>query len=393
MAVLEYMLARSYQEEYVSWESSKMMILIFRCLRYCYEAQAISREASLWLDRKTIGWKVVNESESEVEIAQEGMGMCKTMKEYGFAWFLPKINWKTWTFDDAHGRNINVGNPIMLQAYRARWQEVRDIRDVFLQVEEMAGWLSKWNHPKATLFVQEYMTHLCFLQFRKEVWCYLKDDVRKGYREQGREGLIQLDWNSLNGALRKEFLPPYCVTSGCLAIRSIKELVNYFWNFDDNKERKHWDDYAFRALYRRCVQILRKSLGDGAAFRWESRFKRAFICCHFFLPYPHREGFWQRNKDGQRMWVAVWNPYISWEEYVLDGLSTGQFSKGIKIKDWSIGLSKKKKLRRNVGGLAIEAEVEGRSMSEIGELVERRHQDGVMESARAEVGYGRVIGK
>ena len=37
----------------------------------------------------------------------------------------------------------------------------------------------------------------------------------------------------------------------------------------------------------------------------------------------------------------------------------------------------------------------GMSLSgpEIGELVERRHQDGVMESARAEVGYGRVIGK
>src|SRR5436305_3107836 len=78
--------------------------------------------------------------------------------------------------------------------------------------------------------------------------------------ETGRGGgEIALDWDSLHRTLKRQFLPPYCVTSKRLVIRTINELVDYFWDFDDNRQRQHWDDYAFRALYRRCVQVLKKS--------------------------------------------------------------------------------------------------------------------------------------
>jgi hypothetical protein len=50
-----------------------------------------------------------------------------------------------------------------------------------------------------------------------------------------------------------------------------------------------------------------------------------------------------------------------------------------------MGLSEEKKVRRKAGWLAIEAEVQGLSMSEIGEVVARKHQDGLMKSVRVEL--------
>jgi hypothetical protein len=133
----EYTLA-TCEPNYISWERTKLMVLFLRYLRLSIGSQNLAAESVIWLDRKTVVWRV---DDNEENVIKEGMGASKTMADDGYCWMLPKIDWAHWQFDKQHSKNMTIGNPNMLKAYRRRADEVGDIQELWMRFDELNSWL------------------------------------------------------------------------------------------------------------------------------------------------------------------------------------------------------------------------------------------------------------
>jgi hypothetical protein len=73
------------------------------------------------------------------------MGLEQTIKDSGYGWFLPKINWEQLTFLPELSREIRYHDTALYDTYRKRWAAVRDVKDDFKRLEQSSGWLSMYH--------------------------------------------------------------------------------------------------------------------------------------------------------------------------------------------------------------------------------------------------------
>jgi hypothetical protein len=303
------------QPDYISWEKTKLMVLFLRYLRLSIGCQNLPAESAVWLDRKTVEWQVDDRKEN---IVKEGMGASKTIVADGYCWMLPKIDWVNWVFDEAHSKNMAVGNPKMLKAYRKRAEEVGDLQELWIRLNAVDGWLATIHDAPSTLHfrVGEYLMHLCLQEFTRYVWRYIQKDIKPRRRVSCLAGKVSLSWANVNRCLEQSLSPPHIVSGNRMWIKHPLEMVSYLWGFNDKHIRQYWEDASFRTLYRKSTIILRQHLGRDFVHDWQARFRPTFLACNFILPYPHPRGFWDLTKQGDRMWTAYTHEcrWIGWDK-------------------------------------------------------------------------------
>jgi hypothetical protein len=103
------------QETVVRWEKSQLMIYFLRMLRFCYGSRQLRQEKELWKDK----WDVKDKDGVVLE-KKEGLGLQKTISEYGLGWFLPKINWEAWGLLPTHAHGMVLNNPQLKKVYKKR---------------------------------------------------------------------------------------------------------------------------------------------------------------------------------------------------------------------------------------------------------------------------------
>ena len=59
------------------------------------------------------------------------------MAQYGYPWFLEKVDWETMTFKALHGQYMLFNNLSMQQAYHAQYGQIRDVRQDFISVNKV----------------------------------------------------------------------------------------------------------------------------------------------------------------------------------------------------------------------------------------------------------------
>ena len=101
----------------VAWEHTRMMLMFLRCLQFSYGGGIIRKSAGCWWDRK----EVLSAHLSDGIQRHEGLVFQVTLSQYGYAWFLDKIDWKTMTFKTAYAPYMMFNNPSMLAAYQAHY--------------------------------------------------------------------------------------------------------------------------------------------------------------------------------------------------------------------------------------------------------------------------------
>jgi hypothetical protein len=294
----------------VSWEHTKMMIMFLRMIKFSYGSYCVCAESALWWDRRE--WP-----DGRV---REGLGLSRTMQQYGYGWFLDKFDWQNFVFD-VRVRDITLfGNIQMAEAYRVRWREVKEIKSDFLLIEQVFRlWPEHQGIPENLMTLGQYLIWICVRHFRKDVFGAIKTDIKDQYMSQALNGEIMLSQISMRRVLKKKsgcedrWTNPshlYIVTGNRMTFKRLSVLVNFLWDHNDGLHRNHWEHKGYRTLYQRCSDMMTELSGVKVTEIWQQTLKELFILTNWILPYPNQHGFMTRNSLGDRKWIRVYHSEI-----------------------------------------------------------------------------------
>ena len=288
--------------QWVTWEHTRIMLMFLRCLRFSYGSGRPQEAAGCWRD---IRYAPSRDSPGGSR-RTEGLGFQVTMPRHGYAWFLEKVDWETMTFRAPHGQYMLFNNVSMQQAYRARYGQVRDVRDDFIRVSKIHQLMQEFRgHPQCQAFLQDILRQICLCAFRKDVFQHIKHLIKKECVEDALAGRIPLCWPSVDRALRPR-CRPLCLVSGArLAVQSIEVLFTWLWGRKaDHFKRKHWEDKPYRLLYRRSFELIQLEAGPEQARAWKRKLMHSFVRSHWLLPYPQGDRFMKSEKSRLCWWSS-----------------------------------------------------------------------------------------
>ena len=294
----------SFQDpHFVTWEHTRIMLMFLRCLQFSYSGGLIQKAGGCWQDvrhqpdsRQPDGLRRV-----------EGLGFRRTMEQFGYAWFLDKIDWETMTFRQPHSPYMMFNNPSMQAACRARYSQIRDVRLDFIRADKARQWMIEFSAVPASLdLLEKYLRQLCLCGFRKDVFTHIKSALHPDQIDAALAGQTPLCYNSVKGVLKENSLPIPLAHGHRLAVKSVDVLFTWLWEWNDGKfERKGWNEKPYRMLYQQSFRAVTAARGKADARAWRQELKKSFLRSHWMLPYPQSQGFMRKDKDSKNF---VWWP-------------------------------------------------------------------------------------
>jgi hypothetical protein len=300
---IEWILATA-PKGYVSYEHTKVLSMLLQSVKYCYDTSPLAREAGLWKDRYQV--------EKDGPFIQ-GMGLEHTIKESGYGWFLPKINWERLTFCPELTREVKYNDLALYDHYRKRWAAVKEVKDDLKRIEQIGSWLELYQtNAQIRDLLIEFLCTIVLQSFRKDVFRGIKDDIQPAYREDALAGKIMLCKTTLENILlpqdnNTDRARIHIVRVNRIKIRTVQQLTDFLWDFDDGQLRTQWDQRSYRSLHQRALDIVRIQCGTAAAARVHDGIKRIFVLTNWVIPYPSQTKFFQRGDRKQRLWLSIYH--------------------------------------------------------------------------------------
>jgi hypothetical protein len=291
--------------QWVTWEHTRVMLMFLRCLRFSYGGGHPKEAAGCWRD---VRYAPSSDAPDGFR-RTEGLGFQVTMPQYGYAWFLEKLDWETMTFKTPHGQYMLFNNPSMQQAYHARYSQIRDVREDFIRVNKIQQLMQQFEGIlECQVFLEEVLRQICLCAFRKDVFQHIKHLVKKECVEDALAGKVPLCWASVNRILRPRHSPAHLVRGKRLAVQSIDVLFAWLWEWKgDHFQRKHWGEKPYRLLYQRSFETITLMTGKNHAREWKQKLKSSFVKSHWLLPYPQGDRFMKHQRGQQQ--VCWWSSY------------------------------------------------------------------------------------
>jgi hypothetical protein len=302
-----------------SLSETAMMIVALRALRYSYWSSLTPLQPLLFKDRweqRKGGGKVV---------LREGLGMETTMKQYGIAWFLPKINWEVARFMHTHKANLIQSSMLLHQQYKRRWRAVRDLRSAFVRLSQADAWFDHYHLAEKQSLRNKWLEYLHVLnieQFNSDIWkTVLKTntsclELAPGIPDQLAD--MQFCFQDMKEMCLWEgrLCPPHSVTGNKSRFKNSFDLLRYLLFWKDGKERIGWEAEPYRMIFRKTFGLIKQHLSQEHAQQWSDEHLYLLQLTHWVLPYPGPNTMMQhtksRQKDGVRarmMWFsAVYQP-------------------------------------------------------------------------------------
>jgi hypothetical protein len=332
------------QDGVISYEHCKVLAMLLQCLKCCYDNALLSQEDGLWKDT----WQMRRRQPT----VTHGMGMEKTIHESGYGWFLPKIDWPTMTFQAHLADKIRYSNTALRDTYRKRWAAVKDVKNDLERLEAIGNWLSLYQGNEQILyFLLPIIEHLIVRHFRKEVFRSLKKEIHANFQEDALAGDVMLCAHSLQKVLKTAPAEPdevwspagrpvglHIIASNRCKIRTVKELVDFLWDFNDGHLRKQWEHRGYRSLHQRALEIVRIHCGGAVADELHMRIKRTFVLTTWVVPYPNEQQFFQKS-HGARLWLSIYHRKLACSvprgtTISLDDLEKEEADRWVHSEDW-----------------------------------------------------------
>lgn len=285
------------QQDYVTWEQTKIMAMFLRCLRFALGSHQLSRESALWWSRRETG-------PPESRRTWYGLGFSNTLRRYGYGWIEPRIDWERLTFQAAITDEVLFGNRTLRSQYLRRGGQVQDFHDVFLQMELALGWIRQYRGSTWILSVLlSWIIHLCLHQFRVDTLTSVKGEIQRDHRTAALHGQQPFSYEYFEEIMGHAV---HLVSGNKSDFKDPLRLAHTLFDFDDGHIRTHWENKPYRKLYRRAYAGLREQDHTGGlANSMRKQLWPYLFAFHWILPYPSTEVFTQTTKQGARMWYSI----------------------------------------------------------------------------------------
>ncbi|KIW21998.1 uncharacterized protein PV07_12601 [Cladophialophora immunda] len=228
------------------------------------------------------------------------------MEEFGYAWFLDKIDWNTLTFRQPYAAH-------MMFIHRCRRHIMPDTAKSGTFASTSFGWIKpgSWmiefsGVPACLDFLEKYLRQLCLCAFRKDVFRHIKSVLDPEKAEAALAGEVPLCYASIGKVLKKEYRPLNLAHGNRLGVKSMDVLFSWLWGWNDSQfKREGWEDKPYRMLFRQSFYAVDTARGKASARTWRQELKKSFVRNHFVVPYPQPTGFMRKDKDTKDF---VWWP-------------------------------------------------------------------------------------
>ncbi|KAL5366723.1 hypothetical protein BJX96DRAFT_183344 [Aspergillus floccosus] len=142
---------------FVTWEHTRVMLMFLRCLPFSYSGGLLERVSGCWRDV----WFRPDPTQPDGLRRCEGLGFQRNMQQFGYGWFLDKLDWEMMVFRQPATQYIQFNNLSLQAAYHARYSQVRDMTE-FSSI------------PLCQEYLQKYLRQLCLRAFRKDIFTQIK---------------------------------------------------------------------------------------------------------------------------------------------------------------------------------------------------------------------------
>ncbi|KAF9776909.1 hypothetical protein IL306_004841 [Fusarium sp. DS 682] len=312
-----------------------VMTLALRSLRFSMSG-IIAQESVLWRDR----WKPnqqttrLDVSQHNIEVEREGLGLCKTSKDYGLGWWLPgKFDWDNWRFKSEVCDRLMAGNNILRGDYGRQWKVIRDIRDVHARLWQAQKWSKQYSVRQ--------------LQGNRRVWLeYLQSTVIELFQcDVWHAARKSLDWKSGSDLMEEAASrypatepPPYCydvlqrsfydrrrnithtrpylLTGNKVRSPHVWDLVCDLLGFEVRdghlEQRDGPQSLSYRIAVRRSIELISDVLGHAEVCNWFMELGHLLLLTNWILPWPSNTKFITTTKESQNknlkrrlIWVSL----------------------------------------------------------------------------------------
>jgi hypothetical protein len=288
----------------ITWEQTKMMAMFLRCLRYVFGGHLLSRESALWWSRRE---RRVGAADEAAESARRqrvwyGLGFGNTLAKYGYCWLEPRVDWGRLQFKSEVTDSVLFGNSILRGQYLRRGGQVQAFFNTTRRLDLALEWLDRYgDNGTVRERMVSWMVHLCLQQFRVDVLRTVSAEIVAERRDEVLRGDEGLSYEYLDEVMIAGF---YLMCGNKTDFKEMSNLGHFLFDWEDGLIRKHWEDRAFRVIYRRVRTGLGQRNG-GVAEVFDRRFWRWIFKYHWVLPYPCGNGLLQTTKQGRRMWYSI----------------------------------------------------------------------------------------
>jgi hypothetical protein len=226
---------------------------------------------------------------------------------------MPKMAWTQFTFrEELPGLSL-FGNIHIAESFTARWGAIREAKDDFVKLEMLGKWLKSYGlAPLVRKYILWQMRWMCVRHFRKDVLLSIESFIKAEFCSNAAQGKYTLCKENLDMILDSSQL--YRLTSGNeMAYKDLDDFVDFLWDFDNGRSRKHWDNRRYRVLCKRCAKIIETWCDEEEVELFCRRVKTLFPTVNWLLPYPDHTVFWQHTKQHPRMWLSVYHHQVQAE--------------------------------------------------------------------------------
>jgi hypothetical protein len=250
------------------------------------------------------------------------MGLALTTKQFGYGWFIPKIDWEKLVFTAELSNQMAYSTFNLASSYIKQYAAVTAAKNDLEKLEAIGVWLSYYrSSEQIEEALLEFMTTIITRHFRKELFQDLKDELRPEFKDAAIAGNVMLCLS----VLERVFLPRPSTDPGVhspslqgLAFlhitnakrckyKTVKEMVDFLWDSDDGQERDCWEHRGFRVLFQRASRVVQACCGHVKADSFRLHVKRTFILTNWVFPYPRKGKFFQHSKKKDRLWISVYH--------------------------------------------------------------------------------------
>ena len=182
------------------------------------------------------------------------------MAEYGYAWFLDKLNWDTMTFRQPSAQYMMFNSPSMQAAFHARYAQIRDVRLDFLRVHQAHRWMEEFSSIPCLDLLEDFLRQLSLCVFRKDVFLQLKRLLHPDHASRALAGEAPLSHDSISGLFIKGAQPLQLLDQRRIAVKSMDTIFAWLWEWKDSHIKRNKLTHLVHALRGVSDEEIRKVL-------------------------------------------------------------------------------------------------------------------------------------